>query len=158
VKFLLDNSNIHISKLIDFGFIKLIYQLNNDIIDNIDFYQIDDNTIQATIIIKHFFKDIGISQKYLYITIHKKIIDNCIEFNAIPISDSSPDNVPIESEVMRIQNFTTKCYCLSPNSIYFEIHILFENNVTIPIVAENLIGPIVFKIFKRIKQFIDNLK
>jgi hypothetical protein len=156
--FFIENNFIDISKLIDFSFIKLVYQLNSDIYENISFTNIDENTIIATVVMKHFFQDLGIPQKYLHIAINKQINDNCIIFKSVPIIDNPLVNIPIEAEPIHIKYLTIECHCLSLNKINFETTILLDDNVNVPNVVENIIGSLVFKIFNRIKQFIDNVK
>ena len=158
--FELINNTIDLTKLIDFSFIKLIYQLNSDIYESIIFKNINTNTITATIVIKPFFQDIGIPQKYLHITI-EKIIDNdnnCIIFHYIPILNDICSEIPLGAEPICIKNLIIKCKSLSINHIKINTELILEDKVNIPIVIENFIGPIVFKIFNRIKQFIDNFK
>jgi hypothetical protein len=160
--FSIENNTIDISKLIDFSFIKLIYQLNDDIYETITFTNIDENTIIATVVMKHFFQDLGISQKYLHIAINKQIkSNNNIEFNSISIvndHDNKPINIPFKSESICIKNLIINCNCITPNNIYFEINIVLDDIVNMPSYVENFIGPIVFKIFNRVKQFINNIK
>jgi len=158
--FELINEKMDLTKLIDFSFIKFIYQLNPDIYESIVFKSIDTNTIVATVIMKHFFQDLGIPQKYLHITIQKTTDNttNCIIFHSIPVINDVNIDIPLGAEPIHIKQFTITCKCYSLSEIQINTDVILEDKVNIPHIIENFIGPIVFKIFNRIKQFIDNFK
>jgi len=70
----MENKNIYMEKIIDFSLIQLIYNLNPDIYEHIEFNKINENEAVAILLIKHFFEDIGFPQRYSFMNI-KKIVE-----------------------------------------------------------------------------------
>lgn len=73
LSFNLENNNIHLTSIIDFNIIKLLYELNKDIYDKIDLNIINNNEADLLVINKHLFQDLGLSQKYSYFKIKKTV-------------------------------------------------------------------------------------
>jgi hypothetical protein len=156
--FILENNQINLYELINFGFIKLIYQLNSDIIELFDLTYIDENTVIASILLKPFFQDIGISQKYLHLKISKCVPQiGLIQFTSESITNEKLSlSLSPDCELININNFVINCLTCD-NKLNVEISIILDDTIIIPNVVETIIGPICYKMFKRIKQFIDNL-
>jgi hypothetical protein len=156
VSFSVENSHVNIMKLIksfDFSFIKLVCQLNNDFIESASFTEIDTHSIHAILIFKHFFKDLGIPQKFMNVIIKKHCeTDDCVVFEIITTNNDYEVNT-IKAEAMLTQEFIVRCKSSSEN-VCFESSIILQKSV--PIFVENIIGSILFKMFDRTKQFIDN--
>jgi len=153
----IENKNIVLSKVIDFGLIKLIYDLNTDIYENFIFERINDNEANVMLLMKNFFEDLGLSQKFSYLHIKKVIKDNEIVFKSQTIKSHRPI-VPEDSELMEIQDMENICTIISPHKVIFNYNIIFEEDVIIPQFVEKMAGTILNKIFKRVKQFIENLR
>jgi len=83
IEFTIENNNINVSKIIDFNLIQLIYELNPDIYENVNIQKLNDNEIIATLLLKHFFEDLGLSQKFLFIHL-KKILKTKILYLNLP--------------------------------------------------------------------------
>jgi hypothetical protein len=66
--------------------------------------------------------------------------------------------MPVDAELMPIQTMTCNCDILTPHKIKFTCIVLFEPIMNVPPVAEKLVGLILYKIFKRVKQFIENFR
>ena len=80
VKFNIENEHIFMAKIIDFPMIQLIYDLNGDIYEKVNVEYLNENEIIATIIIKHFFEDLGMPQKFSFIHMKKTIEHDRILF------------------------------------------------------------------------------
>jgi hypothetical protein len=50
------------------------------------------------------------------------------------------------------------CVIINPHKINFCCDITFDDDMNVPPVAEKMVGLILFKIFKRVKQFIENVR
>lgn len=156
--FQMNNNNIILPKIIDFNLVKLIYDLNGDIYENINLQIINDEEAVINMLMKHLFQDIGMPQRYSYLHIKKYVTENKIIFISQTIKSERPEGIPESAEPMHIQNLTCECYIIDNHHIEFSCNLVFDNIVNIPQVAEKIVGVILFKIFKRVKLFIDNIR
>ena len=158
IHFTMENKNIILPNIIDFSLIKLIYDLNSDIYETVNLEKLNENEAIITLVMKYFFEDLGLPQRFLYIHMKKRIENNCIWFESTSIRSYRPDNIPIDSEIMPIKNMVNICNICSPHNIDFIFSVFFEEELEIPLFAEKMVGIIIHKIFKRVKQFIENLR
>ena len=157
IEFIIENNNIDLSKIIDFNLIKLIYDLNTDIYEKVTIDKINDNQAIATLLLKNFFEDIGFPQHFCYVNINKIVDDNCIVFNASTIKNNRPEGIPNDAEIMNICDLTSKCDIITQHKMNFTHNIIFDSTTNFPSFVEKMIGIILNKIFKRVKQFIENV-
>lgn len=156
--FQMNNESIILSKIIDFSLIKLIYDLNGDIYEKVNVQKIDDNQVVMIMLMKHLFEDLGLPQRFSYVHIIKKYEENKITFTSQSIYSERPDGMPENAEQMSIKNMICDCYIVNPHHIKFTCNIIFEDYTIVPKFAEKLVGLILFKIFNRVKQFIENVR
>lgn len=154
----MENKNIVMEKIIDFSLIKLIYDLNSDIYEKVNIKTVDDSNVVATLLMKHLFNDLGLPQRYSYINITKVVKQNSISFISKSIHDGTPEGMPKEAEQMPIKNMICHCDLLTPHKIRFNCNVIFEDKMNVPPFAEKMVGLILFKIFSRVKQFIENVR
>ena len=153
----MENTNIYMAKIIDFSLVQLIYNLNPDIYEHIEFNKINDSHVVSILLMKHFFEDIGLPQRYSFMNIKKEVEQNRILFKAETIiQKEKPQQIPNEAEVLNIDNLTCICYLITPHKVKISFDINFNSGFHIPLFAEKMIGIIIHKIFKRLKQFIEN--
>jgi hypothetical protein len=166
------NDNILLSEIINFDLIKLIYDLNSDIYEKVSITKTnnDDREITMAILLKHFFEDLGFPQKYSFIKMQKTIDANKIIFHSqsintdtsldMPIPIQIPIQIPTDAELMVIQNMISICEILTPHEIAFSINIEFgsEFDSELPFFVEKMMGTVLYKIVKRVKQFIENIR
>ena len=86
------------------------------------------------------------------------INDKQIIFRSKSIYTDRPQYIPEDAELMAMKENIGVCNIITPHKINFMFTVLFEDYVTIPQFAEKLIGIILNKIFKRLKQFIENVR
>jgi hypothetical protein len=163
IDFMIENNHIILEKVIDFHLIKLVYDLNKDIYENVQLVQLNEHEVIVTAIMKHLFEDIGLPQKCSHIHMTKKTELNKIIFHSKTIYNNIPENVSKEIqlknlELSEIDNMETICQILTPHQIHFTFQILLNKNTIIPPFVEKMITTIVTKIFKRVKQFIENVR
>jgi hypothetical protein len=158
--FSLENNNIILSKIVDFSLIKLIYDLNSDIYEyvNIEKHKTNVNEINMILLMKHLFEDIGLTQKYSYMRIIKIVEEKKILFQSETIRDNYPSNIPEDAEPINIINMSCKCDIITDHKINFSLNIIFDQTTNIPSFVEKMVGMILFKIFKRVKLFIENIR
>jgi hypothetical protein len=157
IEFCMENKNIILSKIIDFNLIKLIYDLNTDIYETVELEIINDNEAIATILMKNFFEELGLPQKFSYLHIKREIEDNKIIFRSQSIQSHRPINIPTDAELMGVENMISVCDIITPHKMHFSFNIIFDANLIIPPFVEKIMGIILHKIFKRVKQFIENV-
>ena len=158
MNFVMENNNIVLSKVVDFGLIKLIYDLNGDVYEKVTMETLNSNEVIVTLLMKHLFEDLGLPQKYSFIHVEKIIEDERIVFKAQSIQSYRPDGLPAEAELMVVDDLTCNCNIITPHKIDFSFTILFDQSMKIPPFADKLVGMILNKIFKRVKQFIENVR
>jgi len=158
LSFSIENNSIVLSKIIDLNLIKLIYDLNNDIYERCNINIINENEAVSNLLMKHLFKDLGLPQFFCYLHIKKIIEENNIQFIVQSIKPETPEGVPSNAELMPIKNMICDCRIITPHQIIFICNIQFEKSMLIPQVVEKLVGLILYKIFNRVKQFIENVR
>lgn len=152
------NNNIILSKIIDFNLVKLIYDLNNDIYEKVNLKIINDNEATINLLMKHLFEDLGLPQRFSYVHVKKITQENCIFFESQTIKSERPPGMPADAELMSIKNMKINCNIITPHKISFTFVVVFEEYMLIPQVVEKLVGLILYKIFNRVKQFIENVR
>lgn len=156
--FSMTNKNIILSKILDFNLVKLIYDLNTDIYVHVNLEKVDENNANITLLMKHLFEDLGLPQRFSYVTLERKVTDNKTLFTGQSIKTHRPPNVPDESELMAMKNMNIECISLDDHNVTFKVDVIFEDYVIIPPFAEKMINVILNKIFIRVKQFIENIR
>ena len=157
MEFCMENKNIILSKIIDFNLIKLIYDLNPDVYEKVELEIINHDEAIVTILMKNFFEELGLPQKFSYLHMKREIQDNKIIFRSQSILGNHPINIPIDAELMEVESMISICDIITPHKMNFSFNIIFEANIVIPPFVEKIVGIILHKIFKRVKQFIENI-
>ena len=155
--FSIENKNIILPNIIDFNLIKLIYDLNPDIYEKVNIDKLNENKINFTLLTKHLFEDLGLPQRFCFINMLKIVEDNKIKFHSKSIKTHRPKDMPEDSELLPIYEFKCICTIITPHKIDFLIDIIFEPVMFIPPFLEKMIGMMLHKMFKRVKQFIENM-
>lgn len=158
LSFQLENNAIHLDQIIDFNLVKLIYDLNVDIYEQINLQIINEDEANINMLMKHLFEDVGLPQRYSYVKIKRYFGENKIYFKAETIKDKKPNDMPMNAELAPIKNMILNFDLVSKHKIDFSCNVTFDNTMFVPPVAEKLIGIILNKIFSRLKLFIDNVK
>jgi hypothetical protein len=158
LEFDLMNKHIVLPKILDFSIVKLVYDLNKDVYEKVNLEKINDNEAIITILLKHFFEDLGLPQKFSHVHITKYVEDDKIVFKNESIRTSRPEYIPENAELVLIKNMTTTCSIISDHHIKQNINIMLDNNMPIPQFMEKMFVAILNKMFKRVKQFIENIR
>jgi hypothetical protein len=156
--FQMQNNGMILSKIIDFNLVKIIYDLNPDIYEKVNLKIINENEATINLLMKHLFEDLGLPQRFSYMHVKKISTENTIIFESQTIKSERPEGMPVDAELMSVK--TMKCYCdiITQHKIGFTFNVLFEDKMSVPPVVEKLVGLILYKIFKRVKQFIENVR
>jgi hypothetical protein len=156
--FYIKNDNIRLADVINFDLIKLMYDLNPDIYEFVQLEKQCDDDAHCLLILKHFFEDLGLPQRYAYLHMHKSSIDKTIVFDASSDYANLPKNIPVSCKPTSIKNIKSICEIITPHEIHFTHNIYFNEANIMPIFVEKMVGVIIHKIFKRVKQFIENVR
>jgi len=155
--FQMENKSIILSQIIDFSLVKLIYDLNRDIYEKVSLKKLNDNEAIMNMLMKHFFEDLGLPQRFSYIHMIKKVEENKITFTSQSIYSERPEEMPEDAEQLPIKNMNCVCDIITPHCVSFSCNIIFDDYMNVPQFAEKMVGLILFKIFSRVKQFIENV-
>lgn len=158
MNFAMENKDIILAKVIDFNLIKLIYDLNGDVYEKVSMESLNENEIIATLLMKHLFEDLGLVQRYSFLHIKRFVEETGILFKGQSIKSYRPIGIPKDAELMAMDDLKIVCHIVNPHKIDFSFTIVFDPMMNIPPFAEKLVGIILNKIFKRVKQFIENVR
>jgi len=156
--FTFENKNIDLSKIVDFSLIRLVYDLNSDVYESVKLEKLNDNEAIATLLMKHFFEDIGLPQRFSYVHIQKFVEKDRIWFQSQSIKSHRPEGMPEDAELMSIEELLSICDIINPHKINNSFIIKFDDSMFVPLFAEKLVALILNKMFKRVKQFIENMR
>jgi hypothetical protein len=158
LSFQIDNDSIILEKILEFNLVKLIYDLNSDIYEKVNVEIINEDEAVANLLMKHLFEELGLPQRFSYLHIRKMVGVNNIKFVSQTIKSGKPEGMPLDAELMPIESMICNCDIITPHKIQFTCNVLFEPIMNVPHIAEKLVGIILYKIFKRVKQFIENVR
>ena len=163
LSFTLENNNIQLDNIIDFHLIKLLYELNQDIYEKIDLKILDNTQATLLAINKHLFQDLGISQKYSHLKISKTIVGKgkiIFELQSINEKNHLQSHlIPAKAEQLPIEKFIIACNVINKHKIEIEIDFKIDvDTIELPDFVENALCKIFIKMFKRVKQFIENIR
>jgi hypothetical protein len=156
--FSIENPSIILAKVINFDIIKLIYELNPDIYEYVNLEKVNENEAIITLVMKHFFEDLGMPQRYSYMRMKKTQEKNIIIFEGEAIRTIRPVNVPLDAQLVAFETITSTCEIVTPHKIKFTHNISFQSTRNVPPYVEKVVSIITNKIFKRVKQFIENIR
>ena len=162
IRFSILNNFVSLPEVVNFNFIRLIYDLNPDVYEYVN-VNISDNGEEAHFLVtmKHFFKDLGLPQKYssLHVTqtpYNSKL--NTTEFYGKTTTTQKPPNLPNKAELLPLQHMNIKCEFRSNHEVNFSVELIFEDNFSLLPMVEKLVGKILYKIFNNTKKFIQGLR
>jgi len=155
--FEVNNDKIVLPLIINFDLIKLANTLNPNIFETTEIINISDIEITMTSLLKDIFSDLGLPQYYLALKITKEIVDsktilfNCRSFNNK--LQSYPDDV----ERLPVEIMNIKFNIINNHKFTMDFDIILTDRHNIPQFSEKIIGNIIYNMFNRLKQFIENV-
>lgn len=155
--FEIHNSKIDLTKIVNFDLFKLIYSLNTDIYEYFNLDIINDTEAVATLLMKHFFEDLGLPQRYAFLHMKRIDTEQSVIFQSQSLVSHKPYGIPDEAVLVSFTNMDSICKFITHHNIIFTHNIYFDSLQNVPQFAEKVIGIIINKIFKRVKQFVHNI-
>ena len=170
ITFTIQNNFIHLPSIINFDLLNLLYELNKDIFERITLDKINEHSAITSLLMKHFFVDLGLSQKYAYFHIEKKETNKetnkepnketnkekyYINFNSKTIFAEKPEIIPDEASLVPFQDMNFSVKVETSHKVNVFCSIILQENQDIPFFIEKFMSQIMYKIFNRLKQFIE---
>lgn len=165
----IENKNLILEKIIDFEMMKLVYDLNKDIYEKTELYKISDSEADIFFIMKDLFPDLGIPQRFAYLKVKKQVEKDPltqktskIVFQSQFILDENgefkrPEHVAQNIFPLPIERMDIECIFFNEHKMYFSNKIkINQKKMKIPAFLEKMTSQIIYKVFLRLKQFIDN--
>jgi hypothetical protein len=160
IQFEIKNPHYDLSKVFDFKLYSLIGELNKDTVEQIfiDNYDHETSSVTSGIVFKQFGKEFGISQKYVFSKIEKKIdSDNSIRFVAYQIEKPYNITVPCGSESAINSNSTFVISLITPHYVRVTYDFSMEIEEDMPTYMENIPAVLMKKLFSRLKKFLESI-
>lgn len=161
LRFSISSDKLYIKKLIGFDIAKILYEVNKDIFDDFDMnLNKSGHEAEVYFLIKHFFSDFGLPQKYMHLQI-QKIQDEKSDAILFFCQNANPDlytsilNIPSKGEQMNTDLIHIVCNAINDHKVDVVNTIFLNNHVDIPAVVEKMAGILISKMFLKVKQFIE---
>ena len=155
--FNIKNDKLYLKKIINLSTLKILYEVNKEIFDDFKIIKKNDSTAETYFLIKHFFSDFGLPQKYTHLDIEK--IDD-LENDAILFSCKNTESytldIPNKGEQLSVDIILFKCILKGEHEVSITCDVILNKNAIVPAFAEKMASVIISKIFIKIKQFIEN--
>ena len=165
----IENKNLILEKIIDFDMMKLVYDLNADIYEKTELHKISDFEADILFIMKNLFPDLGIPQRFAYLKVKKTVEKDPftkktskIVFQSKFILDENgelirPQQVPKNIYPLPIERMEIECIFFNEHKMHFSNKIkINQKKMKIPDFLEKMTSHIIYKVFSRLKQFIEN--
>lgn len=156
--FEITNTNIFIHKIVTFELINLIYKLNPGIFEIIRQEKLSETKINIHSLMKDLFSELGLPQYYSSLKIVKREIDNdnYIIFDCIANNTKLYD-YPSDSEPIPLENVVVNFEIITDHTMLVTCDITLIEDHGLPPFSEKIIGNLIFKIFNKVKQFMENI-
>jgi len=165
----IENKNLILEKIIDFEMMKLVYDLNKDIYEKTELHKISDLEANIFFMMKDLFPDLGIPQRFAYLKVKKTVEKDPLTqktskiiFQSQFILDEKgefkrPEHVTQKAHPLPIERMEVECIFFNEHKMHFSNKIkIDEKKMKIPAFLEKMISQIIYKVFSRLKQFIEN--
>ena len=155
---LINNNNINVKNMISIDFMKIIYELNKDLIDDLKLKKIDNDNGECYLKLRHLFEDLGFPQFFTTLNIK---FDRKGDEIVTKVKTGEVD-IPFErnEEIVEGPIFDTECKitCLSESNLKIKLSLKLQwNNIPITDFLEKICIKITKKIIKRLKEFVYKL-
>lgn len=151
MEFYLENPTINLSSIINNNLIKLIYDLNLDLFEDIKIEKINDYESCIFVLFKDLFNDMGIPQYYYYFNIQHNVAENHFRLTPLVYGDALKKC----TECVDLQHCIIHYRVINQHQALINIEaILPSEENTLSRMITKIVCNIIYKIFNRVKQFI----
>jgi hypothetical protein len=151
-KLTFDISSQLLDKIMNIHFFELFFDLNKNMIETINIENVDSNKYTIILLLKHYFKELGVKQKYLKLNLIHDITNECfiIQTNNLLFME-----IIKNTELLNIDIFF-KYNKITDSRYLFVIKVIkMDTEHLEDIGIEKMIGKIIIKIFNNLKEYIE---
>ena len=161
--FEITNNNIVLPKIINFDLINLIFKLNPNIFASVNMQksELESNVVEEVNIyalLKDIFCEIGLPQYYSSLNI--KRIDLLPKIRFVINNNKNNninDNENKDTECLPIEQIVIDFDIITNHFINVNCDITLTDDHNLPQFTEKIIGNMIYNIFNKVKQFIENI-
>jgi len=153
-----NDNNVNIRNIINIDFMKIVYQLNQDLINDMKINKKDEENGEIYLKFRHLFQDLGFPQFYSTMKLRIDRKDKEVYFYAN--SDEVEMEFEIEDEIIKGPKFNLECkiICADGNKLELKMRINLQwDNIPITDFLEKICIKITKKIVNRVRGFVSNL-
>jgi len=156
--FEITNNNIVLPKIINFDLINLIFKLNPNIFASVNMQKFELETEEVNIyaLLKDIFCEIGLPQYYSSLNIKKTNTLLGIRF-LISNNNNSNENENKDIECLPIEQIVIDFDVITNHNVNVNCDITLSDDHNLPQFTEKIIGNMIYNIFNKVKQFIENI-
>jgi hypothetical protein len=164
--FEITNNNIVLPKIINFDLINLIFKLNPNIFASVNMQksELESNVVEEVNIyalLKDIFCEIGLPQYYSSLNIKRTNTLSGIRFlisnNNNNINNNVKDNENKDTECLPIEQIVIDFGVITNHYVKVNCDITLTDDHKLPQFTEKIIGNMIYNIFNKVKQFIENI-
>ena len=156
-----NNNNIRMIDLLNLNLLKLMYQLNSDIFETIEFTIINENEANVYLLIKPLLKNLGIWQRFVSLKFTRSVLsDDTVIFVGVPDHEYGKLKHTCKNAVFAPLNkiiFYCDVSSTNINELNLTTYFCLEENFVFPMMLEKLVGTIFKRVYKNIKKGIESL-
>jgi hypothetical protein len=153
--FTLENNKIRIPAIVNIDFVKVIYDLSPDLFESVSLAKINESEAMLTLLVKPLFEDLGVSQKFIHLHIRRIQTKSSIIFESRTIHSQRPAGIPDDVELVNVFKLTNEFTIHSNHKVDVSNKIVLDDDIAIPPFVDKIVGALLSKVFKRVKQFIE---
>ena len=166
---MIENNQLLLEKIMNFDLLKLIYDLNVDVYEKTELHKINESEANILFIMKNLFPDLGMPQRFAYLKVRRSVERDPffqktkkIVFQSEFILDEKglmvkPAHLSKDVYPLPIEKLETECLFLSDHKMHISNKIKINSGkFNIPAFIEKILSKIIYKVFSRVKQFIEN--
>ena len=155
----IENNNIQVNDIFNLNLLKLMYQVNSDIFETIDYTIINENEANLYLLIKPLLQNLGIWQRFVSLKFTRFVLaDDSVVFIGVPDIDYGNLKHNCKNAVLApLNKIIFHCSLSTPHKFNLKTYFTLEDNFVFPIILEKLIGTIFKKVYKNIIKSIQVL-
>jgi hypothetical protein len=158
IDFTVENKNIYVSNILNFSFIKLIYEVNKNMFEIVQLDMINENEAKLYLLMKPIMKDLGVFQRFSTLKITMYSNAKSVYFKGIPCPEYISLNKCKNAILAPIKEFTIMCNILTPHKFTITKTLVFDSDFTMILFFENIFGTLIKNIFQQTIKAIECIK
>jgi hypothetical protein len=158
LSFEIKNNNIVLPKIINFDLINLIFKLNPNIFASIK-QELEEESVTISALLKDIFCELGLPQYYTDLHIKRTNTLSGIRFICLANNDSNKTKIkyPNDTESLPIEQIVIDFDVITRHYVNVNCDITLSDDHNLPQFTEKIIGNMIYNIFNKVKQFIENI-